>query len=138
MCPGLPICPCSASRQNFQRWKRKFPTLEIEFSYVGNSRFLGRVWRRETAVLSIDQRSTAVCFKSVPRFPFPVPHILTRRALRLLAYLCVSRLSVLCGERNSSGQSPHVFLRVLRVSVCYNHPVVLRKKGSATFWRSVA
>ena len=48
---------CCASIQNFLRWKRKFPTLEIEISYVGNSFFLGRVWRRQMAAL-----------------PFPVPH----------------------------------------------------------------
>ena len=58
----------SRTRQNL-RWKRKKPTLENPKTYVGNSRFLGRVLRRQMAALPIAKGSTAVRAKAVQPFP---------------------------------------------------------------------
>ena len=55
----------SRTRQN-QRWKRKKPTLENPKTYVGNSRFLGRVWRRQMAALPFPiPRSPCACQRAV-------------------------------------------------------------------------
>ena len=61
----------SRTRQNL-RWKRKKPTLENPKTYVGNSRFLGWVWRRQMAALPIAQRQHCRSCKgsaAIPRSP---------------------------------------------------------------------
>ena len=61
----------SRTRQNL-RWKRKKPTLEKPKTYVGNSRFLGRVWRRDRQRCRSTNAALSFVQWSHYHSPFPV------------------------------------------------------------------
>ena len=102
---------CCASIQNFLRWKRKFPTLEIEISYVGNSFFLGRVWRRQMAALPFP----------VPHSPFRVPRA-CQRAVRMRGNRAPVAARAIC----ASMRTLDVYLYAFGAQSCANRLDLLR------------
>ena len=74
----------SRTRQNL-RWKRKKPTLENPKTYVGNSRFLGRVWRRDRQRCRSTNAALSFVQWSHYHSPFPIPRspCACQRAVRM-------------------------------------------------------